>query len=87
MKERGKESKQFKINPLLVRRHISWAEKCPEGVEFINNLDRYYTIDELRQLITERFGPEKTPSRSALGRFLRMITQAHTLAREDSHGK
>jgi len=69
------------INPLLVRRPgggIPWIEQDKEVFDFINGLDRYYTIDELRGLISGRFGKARTPSRSSLGRFLRKITKEYS---------
>lgn len=52
------------INPLLKRRprgSVSRIESDPAVLAFINGLDRYYSIKELRELIAERFGPKRTP--------------------------
>lgn len=76
------------MNPLLVRRQpLSWFEKDTEVVEYINSLDRYCTIKEMRRLIAERFGPGRTPSKSSLARFLKKITTTCAQDREDFHGK
>lgn len=66
------------INPLLARRPRcgkSRIEQDMEVFDFINGLDRYHTIKELRELISGRFGKARTPSRSSLGRFLTKITR------------
>jgi hypothetical protein len=78
------------VNPLLERRPvggISRVEQDREIFEFINGLDRYYSINELRGLIIEKFGEKRAPSKSGLGRFLTNITREAAKKREDGHGK
>lgn len=67
-----------KVNPLLVRhRKLSRIEEDQEIFHFINGLDRYHTINELHQLLIKRFGAERTPSKSSLGRFLQKISKQY----------
>lgn len=76
------------VNPLLIRRRKpSRVELDPEVFTFLNGLGRYHTIKEMRQLIIERFGSDRAPSKSSLGRFLSRITREAAKGREDSHGK
>lgn len=67
-----------KVNPLLIRRQPgerSRFELDPELVEFLNRVDRYYTIKQLRGLMLERFGSERTPSKSSLHRYLQKLNR------------
>jgi anaerobic ribonucleoside-triphosphate reductase len=57
---------------------MSRVEQDKEVFDFINGLDRYHTIKELRELISRRFGKARTPSKSSLGRFLRKITKEYS---------
>ncbi len=66
-----------KVNPFLIRRQpggCSRFERDSELADFLNNVDRYYTIKELRALLIARFGSERTPSKSSLHRYLQKIT-------------
>lgn len=65
------------MNPFLIRRSagtLSRLETDPELAEFLNRVDRYYTIKELRELLVARFGSERVPSKSAIHRYLQKIT-------------
>ena len=66
------------MNPFLVRKSagiLSRFDSDPELADFLNNVDRYYTIKELRALLVARFGSERTPSKSAIHRYLQKITK------------
>jgi len=63
-------------NHLLCRRRggISRIEQDSEVKVFIHSLDRYYTGPEMLDMIKNRFGKERTPSKSSLHRYLQKIT-------------
>jgi hypothetical protein len=65
------------MNPFLARRSgtLSRFNTDPELVEFLNNVDRYYTVKELIAQLVARFGSERTPSKSAIYRYLQKITR------------
>lgn len=68
----------MKVNPLLVRRHrgnLSRLEQDKELFDFINSLDRYYSLEAMRELIIKKFGKERAPSTSALHRYIQKITR------------
>lgn len=65
----------------LLRRHPgnpSRIEKDSEVQAFILNLDQYYVTSDLLAMIEKRFGKERTPSKSGLGRYLQKITKSLT---------
>jgi hypothetical protein len=66
------------LNPFLVRRRpgsFSPFDTDKELAEFINGVDQYYSIAKLRNLLIERFGADRAPSKSALHRYIQKITQ------------
>ncbi|HEY3309873.1 MAG TPA: hypothetical protein VGJ93_15585 [Desulfuromonadaceae bacterium] len=70
------DSPTMAFNSGLLRRRpgkISGIEKDPEIKAFIHNLDRYYTGPDLLALLKNRFGKERTPSKSSLDRYLQRI--------------
>lgn len=67
-----------RVNPLLVRRPAggrSRLEQDKELFNFINSLDRYYSLEAMRELIIKKFGKERAPSTSALHRYIQKITK------------
>lgn len=62
---------------LLFRRNakLNRIEQDTELQGFIHGLDRYVSLLELRNLLTQRFGKERTPSKSSLHRYLQKITK------------
>jgi len=65
------------MNPLLIRKrpgNISRFELDSELVEFLDQIDSYYSIKQLHILVLNRFGKERTPSKSSLHRYLQKIT-------------
>lgn len=65
------------MNPFLIRRPAGAASRFDadtELAEFLNSLDRYHTIEELRTLLIARFGRERTPSKSSIHRYLQKMT-------------
>jgi hypothetical protein len=67
------------MNSFLVRKSAgstSRIESDSELVVFLNSIDRYYTIKELRKQLVEKFGEDRTPSMSAIHRYLTKITKA-----------
>lgn len=81
------------FNDNLRRRRggISRIEQNPEIKAFIHSVDRYYTGPELLSMIEKRFGAERTPSKSSLGRYLQKIasitSQDQEVANDDSRTK
>lgn len=76
-------------NRYLIRRrgHLSRLENDPELLEFLSNLDRYYTGPELMVMIEKRFGKGRTPSKSALNRYLHKVAKVTDSANgEEKHG-
>jgi len=72
------------MSNLLRRRPgvISRVENDPEIKAFIHSLDRYYSSPDLLAMIEKRFGKERTPSKSGLGRYLQKIAGASNLTTE-----
>lgn len=65
------------INPFLIRKPAGIKSRITtdsELVDFLNSIDRYYTIMQLRALLVERFGSKRAPSKSAIHRYLQKIT-------------
>lgn len=63
-------------NAHLLRRRVSGGckiSRCPEMQAYIDNLDHYSTLGQLRKELIARFGKEKAPSKSALHRYLQKI--------------
>lgn len=74
----GQLDKQLPVpdSTLLCRRQrkLSRIEQDTELQGFIHGLDRYIGLWELHRLLTQRFGKERTPSKSSLHRYLQKIT-------------
>ena len=64
---------------LLIRRRdkLSRIDQDVELRDFIHGLDRYVSLFELHSLLTERFGKERTPSKSSLHRYLQKLQQTN----------
>jgi len=63
----------FQMNKNLLPRHRgqkSTVESDPELQAFIDGITEYKTYDEIRALCVEKFGEERVPSRSAIGRYM-----------------
>lgn len=60
---------------LLVRRkgQLCKIDQDTELRNFIHGLDHYVSLHGLRRLLTERFGKERTPSKSSLHRYLQNL--------------
>lgn len=54
-------------------RNLHKIEKDPELKEFILSYEEPICQTKLRQLLIERFGEERVPSRSGLSRYLRRL--------------
>ncbi|MBF0456249.1 MAG: hypothetical protein HQL72_15705 [Magnetococcales bacterium] len=51
----------------------SKIRKDPELQDYIHDIARHMMLDEIRQACVERFGEERTPSRSSISRYLQKI--------------
>lgn len=77
----GQLDKQLPVpsSALLCRRQrkLSRIEQDTELQGFIHGLDRYIGLWELHRLLTQRFGKERTPSKSSLHRYLQKLQQTN----------
>jgi len=62
------------MNPFLRRKKRSKIEADIEIVEFLSLIERYYTVKDLLKIMRKRFGSKRTPSKSALYRYIKKIT-------------
>jgi hypothetical protein len=62
---------------LLIRRRgkLSRIDQNVELKDFIHGLDRYVSLFELHGLLIERFGKDRTPSKSSIHRYLQKLQQ------------
>ncbi len=61
----------FKTNEnFLPRGQKMKVELDPELEEFIHSINDLMTIRDIRELCIEKFGKERVPSKSAIGRYL-----------------
>ena len=65
------------------RRPGFWADR--EVRTFLVTMHRQVTLDDAYGACFERFGPKRTPSRSAIGRFWRRLDHAHGIDSGRSH--
>ena len=66
------------MNPYLVRKKSglkSRFETDPELAEYLETIDRYYTLEELRLVLVVRFGADRVPSKSSIHRYLQKLTR------------
>lgn len=66
------------VNPFLIRKPPgtrSRFETDKELVDCLKSIDRYYTTQELRKLLVDRFGSARVPSISSIHRYLQKITR------------
>lgn len=66
-------------NPYIRRRSAGGYKvaRDPEIEDFINKIDHYLTIDDIRKALVKRFGKVRVPSRSALGRYLQKVSKSN----------
>lgn len=57
----------------------------PEVQKYLEQLDHYLTLKELRAELVQRFGKEKAPSKSSLQRYIKKISESNP-TQEVSHG-
>lgn len=50
-------------------------DKDPEICRFLFGIDHYQTLTELHALLVAKFGKERAPSKSALGRYFKKLEE------------
>jgi len=75
------------IHGLLCRRGgaLNRIEKDIEVQEFIHSLDSYYKDKDLLVMIEERFGKDRTPSKSGLDRYMQRVMRLYTQTTGGNH--
>lgn len=61
------------------RRPAFWGDK--PVLMLLTDLHREVTLKEAREICSQRFGPDRTPSRSALNRFWLRLDAQHSARR------
>lgn len=61
---------------------ISIVDKDPEIKAYIHSIDRYLTVEAMRNDLVKQFGKDRAPSKSGLGRYLQKIAGASNLTTE-----
>lgn len=56
---------------------ISLIDKNPEVKAYIHGIDRYLSVESLHRELVKRFGKERAPSKSSIGRYLQKISKAN----------
>lgn len=62
---------------------VSKIEVDPEIKAFIHQLRGYHSYPEIARRCAHKFGKQRAPSKSAVGRYIKKITDEESLSNED----
>lgn len=69
-------SNRLKMNPYLIRGPrggFSTIDMDQQVKEYILGIDRYLSLSAMHEELVKKFGKDRAPSRSAIGRFLQRL--------------